>query len=64
MTNLDKILKAKGISQSWLAKKINRDIADVNRWTKGVRIPSESIQKQISATLNVPIDILFKDVAS
>ena len=63
MTKLEKILKEKGIKQVWLAKKINKSPAELNRWLKGKIIPSYENMCKISKTINIPVEeIFFNDV--
>ena len=59
MTKLEKILKEKGIKQTWLAGKIEKSPAELNRWVKGKRTPSYNIKCRISEALGIPIDELF-----
>lgn len=63
MTKLEKILKEKGIKQVWLAKKINKSPAELNRWLKGKRIPSYENMCKISKAINIPLeDIFFNNI--
>ncbi|MHB8281136.1 MAG: helix-turn-helix transcriptional regulator [Candidatus Humimicrobiaceae bacterium] len=59
MTKLEKILAEKGLKQSWLAKKINKSPAEVNRWVKGKVIPVYANMNKISKALNIPIEEIF-----
>jgi putative transcriptional regulator len=59
MTRLEEILKEKGIKQVWLAKKINKSPAELNRWLKGKRMPSYEIMSKIAKVLGVPIEEIF-----
>ncbi|MHB8278538.1 MAG: helix-turn-helix transcriptional regulator [Candidatus Humimicrobiaceae bacterium] len=62
MTKLEKILKERGIKQVWLAEKINKSPAELNRWLKGKRIPAYENMCKISKALNIPVeDIFFND---
>ena len=62
MTKLEKILIEKGLKQSWLAKKINKSPAEVNRWVKGKVIPVYVNMNKISKALSIPIeDIFYKE---
>ncbi|MHB1253895.1 MAG: helix-turn-helix transcriptional regulator [Candidatus Humimicrobiaceae bacterium] len=64
MTKLEKILKERGIKQIWLAEKINKSPAELNRWLKGKRIPAYKNMCKISKALNILVeDIFFNDVA-
>ena len=63
MTKLEKILKERGVKQVWLAEKINKSPAELNRWLKGKVTPAYENMCKISKTLNVPVeDIFFNDV--
>lgn len=59
MTKLEKFLKEKGIKQTWLADKIGKSPAELNRWVKGKRTPSYNIMCRISEILDIPVDELF-----
>ena len=59
MTKLEKILMEKGLKQSWLAKKINKSPAEVNRWVKGKVIPVYVNMNKISKALSIPIEEIF-----
>ena len=59
MTKLEKILVEKGLKQSWLAKKINKSPAELNRWVKGKVIPVYANMNKISKALNIPIEEIF-----
>ena len=59
MTKLEKILIEKGLKQSWLAKKINKSPAEVNRWVKGRVIPVYVNMNKISKALSIPIEQIF-----
>ena len=61
MTKLEKILKERGIKQVWLAEKINKSPAELNRWLKGKRIPAYENMCKISKALNIPVDEIFGD---
>ena len=56
MTKLEKILKERGIKQVWLAEKINKSPAELNRWLKGKRIPAYENMCKISKALNIPVE--------
>jgi len=63
LTKLEKILTEKGLKQSWLAKKINKSPAEINRWVKGKVIPVYANMNIISKVLNIPIEeIFYKEV--
>lgn len=59
MTKLEKILKEKGIKQTWLAKKIGKTPPELNRWVKGRITPSYDIMHRISEVLGISVDKLF-----
>ena len=59
MTKLEKILVEKGLKQSWLAKKINKSPAELNRWVKGKVIPVYANMNKISKALDIPIEEIF-----
>ena len=61
MTKLEKILKEKGIKQVWLAKKINKSPAELNRWLKGKRLPSYEIMCKISKAINISVEEIFSN---
>ena len=63
MTKLEKILTEKGLKQSWLAKKINKSPAEINRWVKGRVIPVYANMNIIAEVLDIPIEeIFYKEV--
>ena len=59
MTKLEKILKEKGVKQAWLAKKINKSPAELDRWLKGKRIPTYENMCKIAKAVNVPVEDIF-----
>ncbi|MCL6087771.1 MAG: helix-turn-helix transcriptional regulator [Actinobacteria bacterium] len=59
MTKLEKILKEKGIKQVWLAKKIGKSPAELNRWLKGKRTPSYENMCKISKAISIPVEQIF-----
>ena len=59
MTKLEKILVEKGLKQSWLAKKINKSPAELNRWVKGKVIPVYANMNKIANALNIPVEEIF-----
>ena len=62
MTKLEKILLKKGLKQSWLAKKINKSPAELNRWVKGKVVPVYANMNKIAKALDVPVeDIFYKE---
>lgn len=61
MTRLEEILKEKGIKQVWLARKINKSPAELNRWLKGKRMPSNENMSKIAKALGVSKKEIFFD---
>ena len=52
----------KGLKQSWLAKKINKSPAELNRWVKGKVVPVYANMNKIAKALDVPVeDIFYKE---
>ena len=49
----------RGIKQVWLAKKINKSPAELNRWLKGKRIPTYESMCKIAKAVNVPVEEIF-----
>ena len=56
---LKELIKAKGIKQSWLAKKIGVSEVTVSNWVKQKSIPKKEHLIKLSELLDVPIDVLF-----
>lgn len=63
MTNLEKVMNAKGIKQTELAKKAGVVLATMNRWVKGDRTPSAVNAIKIAKILGVPVENLFDNDA-
>ena len=61
MSKLEKLLIERGISQAWLARKINKNYASLNRWTKENRTPSYGCILKMSEVLNVPVRKIVDD---
>lgn len=59
MTKLELILKEKGIKQVWLARRIGKSPAELNRWIKGKRTPSYKNMYKISVVLGMSVDEIF-----
>ncbi|MEA2016391.1 MAG: helix-turn-helix transcriptional regulator [Actinomycetota bacterium] len=59
MTRLEEILKEKGIKQVWLARKINKSPAELSRWLKGKRMPSNENMNKIAKVLGVSKKEIF-----
>ena len=49
----------RGIKQVWLAKKINKSPAELNRWLKGKRIPTYENMDKIAKAINVSVEEIF-----
>jgi len=63
LTKLEKILQEKGIKQVWLAKRIDKSPAELNRWVKGKIVPAYENMCKISKAINIPVeDIFFDDI--
>ena len=52
-------LKASGISQKELAKKLNVDPANITNWKKGLNFPSLEIFYRLCQVLDVSADYLL-----
>ena len=54
----------RGLKQVWLAKKINKSPAELNRWLKGKRTPSYENMYKIAKALNISAEEIFfnKDI--
>ena len=58
MSNLDKLLKEKNISQAELARKLGRDPATVNRWVKNSREVAWNNAEEVAKVLNChPVEL-------
>jgi transcriptional regulator with XRE-family HTH domain len=49
----------RGLKQVWLAKKIRKSPAELNRWLKGKRIPTYENMSKIAKVLNVSVGGIF-----
>ena len=58
-SQLEKILKDKGIKQVWLAREIRKSPAELNRWLKGKRRPSYENMIKIAKALNISVEEIF-----
>lgn len=54
-----KIMKQRGITQSWLAEKTKTTEATLSRYINGNRRPQSDIAAAIAETLDVSLDYLF-----
>tara|TARA_R110002012_G_C11294382_1_gene572432 strand:+ start:106 stop:297 length:192 start_codon:yes stop_codon:yes gene_type:complete len=61
MNKIDDILKEKGISQTWLSKKIGKGYNMTNSYCRNRRQPSIEILFKISKVLNVKPSELIND---
>ena len=61
MTKLEIFLLERGLKQSWLAKKINKTPAELNKWLKGKRIPTYKHMCEIAKALNVSVEEIFSN---
>ena len=58
MSNLDKLLKEKNISQAELARKLKRDPATINRWVKNSREVAWNNAEEVAKVLNChPVEL-------
>ncbi|MCK9236091.1 MAG: helix-turn-helix transcriptional regulator [Weeksellaceae bacterium] len=53
MNRIKEILKAKGITQTWLAKKMNKSYTTINEYARNVRQPSVEDLYKIADILQV-----------
>lgn len=53
MNRIKDILKEKGISQAWLAKKLNKSYSSINDYARNVRQPSVEDLFEIADILQV-----------
>lgn len=61
MTNLKKAIREKGISQTYIAKKIGVNKQTITNWVKGNTYPDIKQAKIISEILDRSIDEIFFD---
>lgn len=59
--NIDKILKAQGRSQAWLADQIGKGRSMVNYYCKNHKQPTLDTANLIADTLNVTLNDLVKE---
>ncbi len=58
MSNLDKLLKEKNVSQAELARKLGRDPATINRWVKDSRAVAWDNAEEVAKILNChPVEL-------
>lgn len=53
MNRIKEVLKEKGISQAWLAKKLDKSYNTINEYARNVRQPSIEDLYRIAKILNV-----------
>lgn len=61
MNKLEELLIERGISQAWLAKKINNNHSTLNRWIKENRTPPYETMLKISKALKTTVRKIFDD---
>jgi putative transcriptional regulator len=61
MNRIKEVLKEKGISQTWLAKKLDKSYNTINEYTRNVRQPSIEVLYQIAKILEVSAKDLLKE---
>ena len=62
MNRIKEVLKEKGISQTWLAKKMGKSYNSINEYARNVRQPSIEDLYRIAKILNVNVkDLLEED---
>lgn len=59
MNRIKEVLKDKGISQTWLAKKTGKSYNTINEYSRNVRQPSLAELYRIADFLNVGIEQLL-----
>jgi transcriptional regulator with XRE-family HTH domain len=59
MNRIKEVLKDKGISQMWLANKMNKSYNTINEYARNVRQPSLEDLYKIAEILDVDIKILI-----
>lgn len=61
MNRIKEVLKEKGISQTWLAKKLDKSYNTVNEYARNVRQPSIEDLYRIAKFLDVNAKDLLKE---
>jgi len=59
MNRIKEVLKAKGISQTWLANKMEKSYNTINEYARNVRQPSLEDLYKIAEILDVDIKVLI-----
>ena len=60
MNRIKEVLKDKGISQIWLAEKMEKSYPTINEYARNKRQPSLEDLYKIADILNVKINVLLK----
>lgn len=60
MNRIKEVLKEKGISQTWLAKKMDKSYPTINEYARNKRQPSLEDLYKIAEILNVEINELLE----
>ena len=61
MNRIKEVLKEKGISQSWLAKKLEKSYNSINEYARNVRQPSIEDLYRIAKILDINAKDLLKE---
>ncbi len=61
MNRIKEVLKERGISQTWLAKKVDKSYNTVNEYARNVRQPSIEDLYRIAKILDVSAKDLLKE---
>ena len=61
MNRIKEVLKDKGISQTWLAKKMEKSYPTINEYARNKRQPSLEDLYKIAGILNVSVSDLLID---
>ena len=59
MNRIKEVLKDKGISQTWLANKMDKSYTTINEYARNVRQPSLEDLYKIAEILDVDIKVLI-----
>ena len=61
MNRIKEVLKDKGISQTWLAEKMEKSYPTINEYARNKRQPSLEVLYKIADILNVSVSDLLID---
>lgn len=61
MNRIKEVLKEKGISQAWLAKKLDKSYNTINEYARNVRQPSVEDLYRIAKILGINVKDLLKE---